>query len=148
MLAFVMGLLALARPSEAVCVLIPLLYGLDSLSNWRQHLKSLWNWKGQLVVVAMVLLVVGSPQLLYWKWLTGKFLYMSYNNPGEGFEFLHPYTWDVLFSFRKGWYIYTPVMAVATSGLFLLRRYVSALRLSIMVFFALNLYVVSSWSCW
>lgn len=147
-LAVIMGLLALARPSEAVCVLIPLLYGLDRPSNWRQHLKSLWKWKGQLVMVAMVLLVVGAPQLIYWKWLTGKFLYMSYNNPGEGFEFLHPYTWEVLFSFRKGWYIYTPLMAVATAGLFLLRRYATPLRLSIVVFFVLNLYVVSSWSCW
>lgn len=147
-LAAVMGLLALARPSEAVCVFIPLLYGLDHPSNWRQHLKGLWAWKGQLVLVVMALLVVGAPQLLYWKWLTGKFLYMSYNNPGEGFEFLHPYTWEVLFSFRKGWYIYTPLMAVATMGLFLLRRYLPSLRWSILVFFAINLYIVSSWSCW
>jgi hypothetical protein len=146
-LSVLMGLLALSRPSEAVVVLIPLLYGL-STASWREHVHGLMRYKVQLMLVAGILLLVGAPQLLYWKWLTGKLLYMSYNNPGEGFEFLHPYTWEVLFSFRKGWYIYTPVMAVATAGLFLLRERLPVWRWSLVAFFLLNLYVVSSWSCW
>jgi hypothetical protein len=39
-------------------------------------------------------------------------------------------------------------MAVATAGILLLRRHLPALRWSIGVFFLLNLFVVSSWSCW
>jgi len=147
-LAVLMGLLALARPSEAVCVLIPLLAGLVRPALWKERWAVLWQWRKHLLLVVVIMLAIGAPQLLYWKWLTGKLLYMSYNNPGEGFEFLHPYTWEVLFSFRKGWFIYTPIMAVAGVGLFLLKRSVPLLQWSIIAFFAINLYVVSSWSCW
>ena len=147
-LAVLLALLALSRPSELVAVFIPVLVGLPGWSQWREHVAGLWHWRKQISTALLIALVIGSLQLLYWKWLTGRFLYMSYNNPGEGFEFLHPYTWEVLFSFRKGWYIYTPIMAVATAGMLLLRRHLPALRWSIGVFFLLNLFVVSSWSCW
>lgn len=147
-LAVLLALLALSRPSELVAVVIPVLIGLPGWSQLREHVAGLWRWWKQIALALLIALFIGSLQLLYWKWLTGRFLYMSYNNPGEGFEFLHPYTWEVLLSFRKGWYIYTPIMAVATAGIFLLRRHLPELRWSIGVFFLLNLYVVSSWSCW
>lgn len=148
LLAVLMGLTILSRPSEVVCLLIPLLYGLTDVRRWKEHLRSLWMYRGQFVLVVALLLLIGLPQLIYWKWLTGKFLYMSYNNPGEGFEFLHPFIWEVLFTFRKGWYIYTPLMAVATGGLFLLRGALPDLRYALIAFFILNLYIVGSWSCW
>jgi len=147
-LAVLIGLLALSRPSEIVAVFIPLLIGLAHPAQWMDHVRALWRWRSQFALVIGIMLLIGSPQLIYWKWLTGKFLYMSYNNPGEGFEFLHPYIAEVLFSFRKGWYIYTPLMVVATAGLFLMRRHLSSLSWSIIAFFVLNLYIVSSWSCW
>ncbi|MEO8591225.1 MAG: hypothetical protein ABI432_17735 [Flavobacteriales bacterium] len=147
-LAFLMGLLVLSRPSEVVVIFVPLLFGLSSLAQWKEHSRDLWRWRSHLLLMVAIMLLIGAPQLIYWKWLTGKFLYMSYNNPGEGFEFLHPYLAEVLFSFRKGWYIYTPVMAVATCGLFLMRRYIPSAWLAVIVFFVLNLYIVSSWSCW
>ena len=147
-LAVLLALLALSRPSELVAIVIPVLTGLPGWSHWREHVAGLWRRRKQIASALLIALFIGSLQLLYWKWLTGRFLYMSYNNPGEGFEFLHPYTWEVLFSFRKGWYIYTPIMAVATAGILLLRRHLPALRWSIGVFFLLNLFVVSSWSCW
>ncbi|HMC97815.1 MAG TPA: hypothetical protein VKG92_09185 [Flavobacteriales bacterium] len=148
MLAVLLGLLALSRPSEIVAVFIPLLIGLARPAEWKEHFRALWQWRAQLGLALGIMLLIGAPQLIYWKWLTGKFLYMSYNNPGEGFEFLHPYFAEVLFSFRKGWYIYTPMMAVATGGLFVLRRYLPSLQWGVIVFFVLNLYIVSSWSCW
>ncbi|HRH71123.1 MAG TPA: hypothetical protein PLB89_16590 [Flavobacteriales bacterium] len=148
LLALLMGLTILSRPSEVVCLLIPLLYGLKDVRNWKEHLRSLWVQRRQLVVMGAVLLLIGLPQFLYWKWLTGQFLYMSYNNPGEGFEFLHPFIWEVLFSFRKGWYIYTPIMAIATGGLFLMQRTLPELRTALVAFFILNLYIIGSWSCW
>ncbi|MFN3875041.1 MAG: hypothetical protein ACK4L7_03890 [Flavobacteriales bacterium] len=88
------------------------------------------------------------PQLIYWKWMTGKWLYMSYNNPGEGFEFLHPYTWEALFSFRKGWLVYTPLMAAALLGLIPLWRANHPWRWAVIAFTAINLWVATSWSCW
>ncbi len=147
-LGVLLGLLVVSRPSEIVWCMVPLLIGLADPVRWRDHFRSLWTWRSHLVLMAALAAMVCLPQLVYWKWITGKWLYNSYNNPGEGFEFLHPYTWEVLFSFRKGWYIYTPLMLLATLGLFALRRYVPQLQWSISTFFVLNLYIVSSWSCW
>ena len=147
-LAVLMGLAILSRPSEVVCVMVPLLYGLNDIREWRAHLVGLFRYRGQIAMVLVILFLIGTPQLVYYKWLTGKFLYLSYNNPGEGMELLHPHLREVLFSFRKGWLIYTPMMAVATGGLFLLQRELPRWAWAVIVFFVVNLYVVSSWSCW
>lgn len=147
-LGLLLGLIVVSRPSEVVWVFIPLLIGLFEMRSWRDQVRMLWQKRQHVFLMAGVASLVCFPQLVYWKWMTGHWLYMSYNNPGEGFEFLHPYVWEVLFSFRKGWYIYTPVMLVASVGLLLLRRHVAEMRWAVIVFFALNLYVVSSWSCW
>lgn len=143
-----LGLLVASRPSEIVWVFIPLFIGLAGISSWRQHLRTLYSRRKHLLLMAFAATLMCLPQLIYWKWMTGHWLYMSYNNPGEGFEFLHPHTLEALFSFRKGWYIYTPLMLVATLGIFLVRRYAVEMRWSVIVFFVINLYVVSSWSCW
>ena len=144
----VLGLLVLSRPTLLVAALIPVLVGMQDLRRPLAHLRSLWPWRGQLLIAFGIMLLVVSPQLFYWKWIVGKWFYMSYNNAGEGLQFLHPYFAEVLFSFRKGWYIYTPLMLVATAGLALVHRFVPALRWSLVLFFALNLYIVASWSCW
>lgn len=147
-LGLLLGLLVVSRPSELVWCLVPALIGLVDATSWKAHLRSLWSKRKQLLLMAALATLACSPQLIYWKWMTDKWLYMSYNNPGEGFEFMHPHTWEVLFSFRKGWYIYTPLMLVATLGILLARRHVPSMRWAAITFFFVNLYVVSSWSCW
>ncbi len=144
-LGVLLGLLVLARPSEVVWGIVPLLLG---FTDRRAHVARLAARRTGSLVMACAVLLILLPQFAYWKWMTGKWLYMSYNNPGEGFEFLHPYLLEVLFSFRKGWYIYTPLMLVATAGLWYLRRVASDRFWPCVVFFVLNLYIVSSWSCW
>ena len=121
-LGLLLGLMVVSRPSEIVWAVVPLLIGLIDAASWKDHLRELWSHRRHLFVMATMAVLVCVPQLIYWKWMTGKWLYMSYNNPGEGFEFLRPNTWDVLFSFRKGWYIYTPVMELAVMGILLFRR--------------------------
>jgi hypothetical protein len=148
MLALLSGLAILSRPSDVLCLLLPVLFGLVHLSGWRTHLATLFRYRKQVVVAVIILFLIGLPQFAYYKWLTGRFLYLSYNNPGEGLELLYPHLWEVLFSFRKGWFIYTPVMAVAVVGMVLLRRSAPQWAWAVFVFFVLNLYVVSSWSCW
>ncbi|MBK9416902.1 MAG: hypothetical protein IPN62_06285 [Flavobacteriales bacterium] len=147
-IGFLIGVLCLSRPSEIVIVLIPLFFGMVSFRRWRDQAGLWWNARGQVLVVATLVLAVAMLQFLYWKKLTGRYLYMSYNNPGEGFDFLRPYLLEVLFSFRKGWYIYTPLMFVATIGLFRLRRVLPEWSVALPTFFVMNLYVIASWSCW
>jgi hypothetical protein len=144
-LGFVLGLMVVSRPSEIVWCLVPLFMGLHHVPT---HLNMLWQRRAQLFTMALVATAVCLPQLLYWKSLTGQWFYNSYDNPGEGFEFLHPYIGKVLFSARKGWYLYTPIMLMATLGIGLLWRRTKDLRWPVLAFFLANLYLIGSWSCW
>lgn len=86
--------------------------------------------------------------MLYWKIYSGSFIYFSYINPGEGFEFFDPYTYKVLFSFRNGWLIYTPLMFFAIFGFYFMYKANIKIFAALFLFFIINLYIVSSWSCW
>ncbi|MBL0129087.1 MAG: glycosyltransferase family 39 protein [Flavobacteriales bacterium] len=78
-----LGLLVVSRPSEIVWVLVPLLIGLVDAASWKDHLSTLWSRRKHLIIMVAMATLVCVPQLVYWKWMTGKWLYMSYNNPGE-----------------------------------------------------------------
>jgi hypothetical protein len=83
---------------------------------------------------------------LYWKFVGHSWIVYTYLN--EQFYFLNPHVAEVLFSFRKGWFVYTPLMLLSITGLFLMidkaRDYISG----IVVFLLINIYVISSWWCW
>ncbi len=138
LLAAVIGLAALSRPTEIILLLIPVLWrGPYTAQRWRM-----------LLLVTAGIGLVGSAQLIYWKYATGQFLYMSYVGREEGFDFLQPHVLDVLFSFRKGWFIYAPVLLFAVFGLFTLHRDAPETGLAVPVFIAANIYLVSTWSTW
>lgn len=140
------GWITLVRPNEGVCVLIPLLWPVAGglAAKWRM----LRAHPNQLVAVCMAFVVMASPQLLYWRSVTGQWLFYSYVNPGEGFDFATPHTWDYLFSWRKGWFIYTPLALLMVGGLLVLWQTRRDLFWPIGAFLLVDLYVVSSWTCW
>ncbi len=144
-----LGFITLIRPSEAVCVLIPLLWLPKNSENYWKEKANLFvkNWRHILVVLFCAFLVI-SPQLIYWKKLTGEFLFYSYDNPGEGLDFLNPHTYPFLFSFRKGWFVYTPLMIFAMAGFYFLYKKHKAIAITIFIFFIVNLYIISSWTTW
>jgi len=143
-----MGFAVLVRPSELVCVLIPVLWGISNLQNFKQKLILLKSNYGHILLMILAAFLAGLPQLLYWKYTSGQWLYYSYNNAGEGFDFTQPYLKEVLFSFRKGWFVYTPLMLFAVAGFISLYKQNRPLFYSIFIYFLVNLYIVSSWTCW
>ena len=147
-LGLTIGLIALTRPTEIICILIPLLYGVFSWLTLKQKVVFLYKNYTLVFVVTLVAFFIGLSQLLYWKIFAGSFIYYSYNNNGEGLDFASPHIIDVLFSFRKGWLIYTPIMFFSLVGLFNLFKEKNKLFIPIILFFMLNLYFVSSWSNW
>lgn len=149
LLAIVCGLAILSRPSEIVCLAIPLFWGITDKKTFIKKIKLLLSNYYQILIFVAILAIIGSFQFIYWKIQTGKFLFNSYGgNAGEGFEFFNPYLLKVLFSFRKGWLIYTPVMMFAIIGFIPMYRKNKINFLALFVFFIFNLYIVSSWSNW
>ncbi len=144
-LAIPIGLAALIRPTEIVCLVIPLLWPASDALTWRNRFVV---QRKQWAAMGMVLFLIGMVQFTYWKLATGSWLIDAYANPGEGLDLLAPHTIPFLFSFRKGWFLYTPLMLLATLAIVLLWRHRHESARPVLVFFLLNLYLVSSWTCW
>ena len=149
LLAVVCGITILSRPSEIVCLVIPVLWGVSDKKTLVQKVQLLIRNYYQVLIFVAILTVIGSFQFIYWKVQTGKFFYNSYGgNAGEGLEFFSPYILKVLFSFRKGWLIYTPVMVFAIIGFLVMFKKNRAIFIALVSYFILNIYIVSCWSTW
>jgi len=141
------GLAILVRPTDGVFILIPLLWGIYN----KESLKIKWNTlrvhSGKLIVFFICLIMVLFIQMLYWKIHAGTFLYYSYEN-GEKLRFIAPYIIKVLFSYKKGWLIYAPMMIFSVIGFIFLYRKNRMIFYSVFLFFIVNLLIISSWPTW
>jgi hypothetical protein len=145
-IGLLIGVGILVRPSEAVAALLPLFWGLDSKAAVPRKWTLVRAHWPQVLVAGLCVAVGIAPQLLYWKWASGDFIVYSYQD--QGFSFLHPHTWPFLFSARKGWLFYTPLMALAIAGLAVLWRRNRPVAVPVLVYFLINLWVVSAWDIW
>ncbi|MBI3519609.1 MAG: hypothetical protein HY062_09670 [Bacteroidetes bacterium] len=150
LLGLFIGISALCRPSEIISVLIPLCYGIVNLKSVKDKLQLLLHYKIQIIYFILVIFSVGFIQFAYWKYASGKFMINPYGagNPGEGLELFHPHILEVLFSFRKGWFIYTPLMLFTVTGFIYMYRNNKPLFTPVFIYFIINFYIVSCWSCW
>ncbi|HLG04031.1 MAG TPA: hypothetical protein VI731_10585 [Bacteroidia bacterium] len=144
-LGSLIGIAVITRPSEIVWVLVPLLWGIDSFRSIAKKFRLVISNGFHVLLFATGLVLIGSLQLAYWKYTTGNWIS---NNHVEGFDFFRPFIPEVLFSYKKGWLLYTPVMAFAFLGLALLAKYNRKLFVPIFFFFLFNLWIISSWECW
>lgn len=145
-LGLLLGLISLIRPTNAIIVLFFLLYAVKTGSDLKNRVRSLAAHYRYLIIMALIALMVWIPQMIYWKEITGQWLYFSYGN--EKFFFNDPAIIKGLFSFRKGLFIYTPLLLFSVSGIAVLWILRSPHALSVTVFFPLNAYIILSWWCW
>lgn len=146
-LGMVLGLAVLIRPTEISAALIFVLYGVRNKSDLKgalQYFKSNWI---QLLIMAVGFMIILLPQMIYWKIQAGTFWYNSYGDSSK-FWFGNPKIIDVLFSYRKGWFTYTPIMIFAIVGMFFSKKYIPKFNIPVIIYFLLNLYLISSWWCW
>lgn len=147
-IAVCIAVITLIKPSEIVCGLIPLLWTLRDRASITAKVHLLRRkWMDLLMSIVIGLLVL-SPQLIYWKLQTGQFVFDSYRNPGVGLDWWSPHVREVLFSFRKGWLIYTPVMVFALIGFRYLWRQHRAVFWPIALYFLTTFFIIASWSEW
>jgi hypothetical protein len=141
------GFITLIRPSEVVCILIPLLW--YSKQNFHKNKFELFKTHfSHLITVITCIFIVLLPQFLYWKSITGQYLFYSYTNAGEGLDLISPYIIKFLFSFRKGWFVYTPVMIFSFIGLYYLYKKNRPVFFAISAFIIVDIYITSSWTTW
>lgn len=141
------GLMVLVRPINILFIMVVFLIGVSSVKEFKQRCDGfIRNYPHVMLFMACSFLVI-LPQLLYWKMVTGNYLVFSYDK--EGFYFNHPHLIDGLVSFRKGWLIYSPLIAFSLMGIWVLRKHNhSGFYLTILLLLPLYYYTVSSWWCW
>jgi hypothetical protein len=145
-IGFLLGLLVLVRPTMILVLPFAGLLGVTNLSDLKQRGQLLLKRWPIILLMAFVAFLVWVPQFLYWKAATDSWLFFSYT--GEKFFWGDPKILKVLFSWRKGWLIYTPIMIFALIGIIMMVRKKEKLALGILVTFLLYLYVVSCWWDW
>ncbi len=145
-IAACIGLAALSRPTDILICLIPLFWGLSSISTFQERLIF---WKKhilQLLLIVAVVAAIGSIQLVYWKYASGNWLVYSYQD--QGFSWLWPHIKDVLFSYRKGWLVYTPIMVLSLIGFIPLYKRYRFLFWGVAIYFGLHFYLTAAWDIW
>ena len=142
--ALTLGLIVLVRPVNILIVAaLPFLAG-----SWKDFLLIVRKkLAGKDLIILIPLFLLGIfPQLLINYLQTGKLLVYSYQN--EGFYFNRPEIVNFLFSYRKGWFVYTPFMLLLIPGIVMLYKRSKFELFSFLGFLMLIVYVFSSWWNW
>lgn len=145
-IGLVIGLIGLIRPTNGIVILFFLFFNVYSINSFKNKLKLLLKNPLQLLLMVLLGFLVVVPQLLFWKSNTGQWVYYSYDQ--EGFFFNNPQILSGLFSYRKGWLLYTPLMIFALIGIAYLPKWRKCFFLPILVFTVANIYIVYSWWSW
>ncbi|MRR21838.1 glycosyltransferase family 2 protein [bacterium] len=146
-LGLLLGLITLIRPTNIIIVIFFLLYGIISVQKLNQRIRSLAADYRLLLIMGLMIIVIWLPQMLYWHGMTGQWLYFSYGSD-ERFFFSDPAILKGLFSWRKGLFIYTPLLLFSFAGIAALWIRRSPHALAVTVFVPVNIYIIFSWWCW
>ncbi len=146
-MGLLLGMITLIRPTNIIVVIFFLLYGVVSPVGLKHRITKLREDYAYLIIMGLMFVIVWLPQMIYWKEMTGRWLYFSYGND-ERFFFSDPAIIKGLFSWRKGLFIYTPLMIFAFAGIIALWIRRSPHALPVTLFVPLNIYIIFSWWCW
>ncbi len=141
LIGYITGLATISRPTEAIMLFIPLLWNTHTKEAAREKWQLVRQNKSHIACAAIFGFVGILPQLIYWKFSTGSFIY----DVGSKWEFLNPH-FRVLFGWEKGWFIYTPVTIFFIIGMFFIKQF--PFRKSVLWFCLLNIYIIIAWHDW
>jgi hypothetical protein len=147
-LGLVYGLIVLVRPSNIIVGIVFLGWGVSGLDGLKSRPGFLLKRIKYLLLMMVFFVIVWIPQMLYWKAVTGSLLFNSYGPSGSSFFFGSPHIFHLLFSFRKGWFIYTPVMLAATFGILFMGKRCKEGRWPISLLLVIQIYILASWWSW
>lgn len=142
----ILGLIAIIRPTNILMALIPLLWPYKENDKYKNKAAFLRQQIPALAVSLILFISVVFVQLAYLKYMSGSWFHFSYEE--EGFNFYSPQIINGLFSYRKGWFIYTPLALAAVSGIIPLAKKHRQMAVLISVYLGLTLYLVFSWHAW
>lgn len=145
LLSLLLGMIVLIRPLNGLIFLAtPFL----SFKFERFKKATLTLFTNPKIIFPCLFLFLGivSIQLIIYKIQTGDFFIYSYAE--EGFNFSDPHILDILFSYKKGLFLYTPLAFISLFGLYYLFKNNRYQFWSFTIFFFVLTYFLSSWWNW
>lgn len=138
------GLILSTRLSNGLVLLVPLLWNVQNLKALTHTFRQIGKHYKWMPVAVLCLILPLLPHFLYLHHITGQWVLEAYS--GENFFWGQPLVHKVLFSFRKGWFIWSPVLLLGLAGFFFIKNHPGFWVIA--SFLILNLYLISSWWCW
>ena len=146
-LGFLLGLIFIIRPTNSLIVLfIPFFF--NSWKHFIDEILTLFkNNKKSIFYSTLVLFFLIFSQLYSTYNQIGKWTFNTYND--EHFDFLlNPKIYEVLFGYRKGFFVYAPIMLLLIPAIFYQFKTNKYLTWGWLIVFILFIYLTSSWWCW
>ena len=143
--AFLLGWVVLIRPVNVIVILAIPLFS-ENFTTLKNLLRQIFGSAKYLLLSLFVFLLAILPQLIINYLQTGNPIIYGYKD--EGFEFLNPHLLNFLFSYKKGWLVYTPLMALVLPAWMALYRKSKYHLFSFSIFIIVLLYIFSSWWNW
>jgi len=141
--AALLGLIVLIRPVNGLVVLaIPVVLGPDFVPALKRMMRHPFALCAAVVVGAAVI----SIQPLLWHAQIGK--WYAYGYAGEGFHWDRPEVLKVLFGFRRGLFLWAPVLLFSLLGMVQLFWRDRARAIGMAGYLLVNTYLISAWWIW
>ena len=145
-LGILLGLIVTARYSEVFAIFIPLFWGVYNRKTLEEKFVLLKCEYKQVIWLVVLGLLAVFPQILYWWSATGSPVYFGYDDAGSGLNLFSPrFAW-VLFSYRKGWLLYSPLMALSLVGFYFLWKKQKEAFWPLLLYFFITFYLIASFS--
>ncbi|RMG66129.1 MAG: hypothetical protein D6722_15395 [Bacteroidetes bacterium] len=140
-----LGLSILLRPVNGLVVLsLPFLAG--TLPALKKAWRGLREDRVSFGVAILAAAAIPSLQFLMYYLQTGTPWVYAYGS--AGFNWGDPHFFDILFSYRKGLFIYTPLCLLSLVGLWVWQQKSRFAALSWLGFMGVVVYVLSAWAFW
>jgi len=142
------GFITLIRPTNILVLVVLFLWDIASVNDLKERIRFYLSKYHYVLLMIFAFILIWVPQFIYWYNVSGKIFYFSYGEIGGTFFFGNPQISNILVSYKKGWFVYTPIMLIAFIGLFALPKFKKGLFIPLLVFNLLNIYILASWWCW
>lgn len=140
-----LGMIFLIRPVNVLIVAsLPFLAG--SQEKFKGGFVFLKDHLPAFLIALIIFFGLAGIQFVLYKIQTGSFWVYSYGK--ERFDFTHPHIISFLFSYRKGYFVYTPMAFLSLFGFWFFYKESRLRFYSLLIFMLLVVYVLSSWWMW
>lgn len=136
------ALVVLVRPTNGIIVLMVPFF--MERGKFKQDFQKIKAGKKLLVAAVLIPLTLFFLQSLVWKISGGHWKENPYKS--EHLDLLRPHFIAVLFGWRKGLFIYTPVLLPALAGVFFIPSY--SKKILLLIFLFVNTWIIASWESW